>query len=298
MSIGTSSVFPPGVSPLRRVPRYELAVPLSLTVVRSGLPAKIRGQTLQIGEGGIGVAVGSHLLVGECVRVEFLLPHTSSPVRATAVVRYQHERCFGLQFLRFPFEQQTSIRYWTRCEAELFLVTQRSRAAQVDATPEAAAVESMRSLDPLDPRRSKLSISIPHLVAVAIPLIVITALLGWQRWQQEGTGLEGRGPAEETVLEKPQFKVPADTMQQRISHFVTPEYPEAARQAGVQGTVVLDAVVNAEGRVTQVRLVSGPEVLSLAAIDAVRWWRYEPYLVNGQPTTVETSIIVNFRLAN
>ena len=87
-------------------------------------------------------------------------------------------------------------------------------------------------------------------------------------------------------------------MQQRIRHLVPPEYPEDARQAGVQGTVVLDAVVNPQGAVTRVKFVSGPEQLSPAAIDAVRWWRYEPYLVNGQPATVETTVAVDFRLAN
>ena len=62
--------------------------------------------------------------------------------------------------------------------------------------------------------------------------------------------------------------------------------------------VVLDTVVSAQGAVTQVKFVSGPEALSHAAIDAVRWWRYEPYLVNGQPATVETTVAVDFRLAN
>ena len=99
-------------------------------------------------------------------------------------------------------------------------------------------------------------------------------------------------------MAKPQLKVPADTMQRRIIHEVAPEYPEAARRAGVQGTVVLDAIVSAEGAVTQVQVVSGPEALSVAAIDAVRWWRYEPYVVNGQPAMVETTLSINFRLAN
>jgi TonB family protein len=246
----------------------------------------------------MGVLVGSELLVGESVRVEFLLPHTTSPVRATAVVRYRHERCFGLQFLRLSVEQQSVIRYWTRCEGELLLIDQKPRAAQADATRGAATVEPAEPPDLEDFAGSKLEFRIPRIAALAVPLIVVTAMLGWQRWQQERTGLEGQVLANDAGLEKPQLKVPADAMQQRISHFVTPEYPEEARQAGVQGAVVLDAVVNAEGRVTQVKLVSGPEVLSRAAIDAVRWWRYEPYLVNGNPIAVETSIIVNFRLAN
>jgi periplasmic protein TonB len=107
-----------------------------------------------------------------------------------------------------------------------------------------------------------------------------------------------RLPANETLMAKPQLKVPADTMQRRIVHEVAPEYPEAARLEGVQGTVVLDAIVSAEGAVTEVQVVSGPEALSLAAIDAVRWWRYEPYILNGQPAMVETTVSINFRLAN
>ncbi|MGA8310682.1 MAG: energy transducer TonB, partial [Terriglobales bacterium] len=105
-------------------------------------------------------------------------------------------------------------------------------------------------------------------------------------------------PARGAAVAKPQLEVPADAMHRRIRHEVLPEYPEDARQAGVQGTVVLDAVVSPEGAVTQVKLVSGPEALSLAAIDAVRWWRYEPYLINGKPATVETTVAVDFRLAN
>ena len=87
-------------------------------------------------------------------------------------------------------------------------------------------------------------------------------------------------------------------MERRVIHEVTPEYPALAQQAGIEGTVVLRAIVNAAGAVSQVKLVSGPQALSQAAMDAVRWWRYEPYFVNGQPATVETTVSVNFRLTN
>jgi len=87
-------------------------------------------------------------------------------------------------------------------------------------------------------------------------------------------------------------------MQRRITHQVAPDYPEAARRAGVQGTVLLDAVVSVEGAVTQLNVINGPEALSPAAIDAVRWWRYEPYIVNGERDTVETTISLKFRLPN
>ena len=119
---------PPEISlakmPKRKVPRYKLTVPLELTVLRSGIPDNIRGRALEMGEGGMGVVAASQLHLGESVRVEFLLPHMTSPVRATAVVRYQRARSFGLQFLRLPVEQQSLIRYWTRCEGELLLTAQ------------------------------------------------------------------------------------------------------------------------------------------------------------------------------
>jgi TonB family protein len=270
---------------------------LSLTVLRSGIPDHIPGRTLEIGEGGMGVAVDSKLLLGESVRVEFLLPHLTSPVRATAVVRYQREPCFGLQFLRLPVEQQSIIRYWTRCEGEI-LLAQTSHAAQagVPSGEEVAEPTPLPDLDnvPTPKRRFR----IRRVVALAVSIIVIVTVLGWWRWQQEWAALEAQLPLKETVVTKPQLEVPAEAMQRRIRHQVSPEYPEDARQAGVQGTVLLDAVVSAEGTVTQVKFLSGPEALSLAAIDAVRWWRYEPYLVNGQPATVETTVALDFRLAN
>src|SRR5678816_4277689 len=112
MSMETTQGVSLAKMPKRKVPRYKLTVPLELTVLRSGVPDSIRGRALEIGEGGMGVVVASQLLLGESVRVEFLLPHMTTPVRATAIVRYRHAMCFGLQFLRLPDEQQSIIRYW------------------------------------------------------------------------------------------------------------------------------------------------------------------------------------------
>jgi len=296
MSRATTPALSP--APKRRVPRYRLTVPLNLTVLRSGIPDNIPGRSLEIGEGGMGVVVASQLLLGESVRVEFLLPHMTSPVRATAVVRYQRELTCGLQFLRLPIEQQSIIRYWTRGEGEILLAAQEPHAAQADATLGEEATEPTPLLDFEDSEHLARRFRIPRVVAVALFIIVMAVVLGWWRWQQEWAALEARLPAEETAVAKPQLEVPADAMQRRIRHEVLPEYPEDARQAGVQGTVVLGAVVSAEGAVTQVKFVSGPEALSHAAIDAVRWWRYEPYFVNGQPATVKTTVAVDFRLPN
>ena len=287
MSAGVSPAFSQATASTRSVPRYKLTVPLALTVLRSGIPNQIPGRTFEIGEGGMGVVPASQLLVGESVRVEFLVPHMSAPVRATAVVRYQREQCFGLQFLRLPVEQQSIVRYWTRRQGELLL------PAPAVALEEPADKPELR----LDSENSPRKFGIRHILWFAIPIAVIAAVLGWWHWQQEWAELEAQLPTKEAVVQS-QLKVPADAMERRIIHRVMPEYPELARRAGVQGTVVLETVVSVAGAVTQVKSVSGPEALSQAAMDAVRWWRYEPYSVNGQPATVETTVAIDFRLAN
>jgi peptidyl-prolyl cis-trans isomerase A (cyclophilin A) len=75
-----------------------------------------------------------------------------------------------------------------------------------------------------------------------------------------------------------------------------PVYPPEARQAGISGAVVLSATIGTDGAVTDLRVVSGPEQLQQAAIDAVKTWRYRPYLLNGQPVEVHTQINVIFTL--
>ncbi len=297
MNTGTGPAFSPPTALKRSVPRYKLAVPLDLTVLRSGIPDNIRGRTLEIGEGGMGVVVAAQLLLGESVRVEFLLPHMSTPVRATAVVRYQRAQCFGLQFLRLPDEQQSIIRYWTRHEADVSLTAPKTAAAEASDRVEEPVAKRIAPADIETAGDLKHSSSVRRIVAFVLPLIVVVGL-GWWRWQQGWMELEAQVPARQAVNVKPQLTVPAETMQRRLIHEVSPEYPEAARRAKVQGTVVLDAIVGVEGTVTQLKVISGPEALSAAAADAVQWWRYEPCIVNGQPATVETTVAVNFRLAD
>ena len=277
MSTGTAPASSLGSAFTRRVPRFKLTVPLDLTVLRAGVPDNISGHTLEVGEGGMGVVAASRLLIGEPVRVEFLVPHTSVPVRATAVVRYQSDRCFGLQFLRLPIEQQSMIRYWTRREGELLLGSDNERQSGNDSQPESSS------------RR---------LVSFLMVMAVILAVFGWWHWQRGWSELEAEIPALAVRSNQPELRVPADVMQRQLVHRFMPEYPEAARQAGTQGTVVLDAVIDGSGSVTQVKVVSGPDSLSQTAADAVRWWRYEPYVVNGKPTPVQTTVAVDFRLSN
>jgi TonB family protein len=81
-----------------------------------------------------------------------------------------------------------------------------------------------------------------------------------------------------------------------IEYKVTPEYPEAAKEARISGTVVLQAVIGRDGRISALKVVSGHQTLQQAALDAVRQWRYRPYLLNGDPVEVMTTINVIFSL--
>ena len=82
-----------------------------------------------------------------------------------------------------------------------------------------------------------------------------------------------------------------------LVYHIEPPYPVLARQAHVQGTVVLTAFIDKEGMIQNLQLVSGHPLLAPAAIEAVKHWRYKPFLLNGQPVGVETTVTVNFRFS-
>ena len=73
-------------------------------------------------------------------------------------------------------------------------------------------------------------------------------------------------------------------------------YPIDAKKAGVSGTVVLSAIIGRDGTVEDLQVVSGPEMLQQAALDSVKQWRYRPYLLNGEPEEVRTTINIIFTL--
>ena len=78
---------------------------------------------------------------------------------------------------------------------------------------------------------------------------------------------------------------------------VEPIYPPLARQALIQGTVVLRALISKDGSIESLTVVSGHPMLAPAAIDAVKQWQYKPYILNGLAVQVETEILVNFQLS-
>jgi protein TonB len=103
------------------------------------------------------------------------------------------------------------------------------------------------------------------------------------------------------VLSKPvppiqRVRVSQGVTKGMIVHRIEPTYPRLAQQARIQGVVVLTAIIDKDGNIQNLRLVSGHPMLASAAIDAVKQWRYKPFLLGGQPVEVETTVTVNFRL--
>ena len=82
----------------------------------------------------------------------------------------------------------------------------------------------------------------------------------------------------------------------RLLNKVEPVYPQLARNARVQGQVVLTAIISKDGTIQDLRVLSGHPLLVPAALDAVRQWRYKPYLLSGEPVEVETTVTVIFSL--
>jgi periplasmic protein TonB len=93
------------------------------------------------------------------------------------------------------------------------------------------------------------------------------------------------------------IRVASRVAEANLIHDVAPQYPSEAGRARIEGTVVLMAVIGTDGSVEDVRVESGLPILAQAAIDAVRQWRYRPYLLNGEPVEVDSRITINFTLS-
>jgi protein TonB len=124
---------------------------------------------------------------------------------------------------------------------------------------------------------------------------------------QLGGVIGGIVNASSNVAAIPKLAVAVSPKRVRISQGVTrgylvrqiePRYPLLAKQARIQGDVILQAIISKDGEVANLQVVSGHPFLAPAAIEAVQQWHYRPFLLNGQAVEVETTITVTFRLVS
>jgi TonB family protein len=93
------------------------------------------------------------------------------------------------------------------------------------------------------------------------------------------------------------INVPSTLTRAAMIIHMAPQYPAAAREKNIQGDVILHAIIDKEGKISEVQVLAGDDLLAQAALEAVRQWRYKPMLVDGQPAEVDTTITITFSLA-
>ena len=261
-------------------------------MLRSGIADTVPGRSLNLGERGIAVMVAGELAAGEIVSIEVPLPLVAGLLRTRAIVRYQDKLRCGLEFVDLSAKQRATIRDWAK-EAKV-------GTEFVSPTPTVAKEKSdgrVRRGDASGGRAGKVR---QRSYAFAwIIFFVLLAILGgvfWWRWNRTWEELEsGLKSGQITATEKPQVQVPTEVMEKLLIHRVEPTYPEEARRANLQGIIALDIVVGRDGSVVSMRALNGPDILARASMDALRWWKFEPYRVNGEPAVVETTVAVEFK---
>jgi len=265
----------------RKAPRYPLAATVDVLTLRSGTSANIPGRIVNLGEAGVSAVLAGEFSGGDAVSVSFRLPGVGRPVHAEAIVRHGNGLQYGLEFVNSPREQQEMIRYWAAG-------TQSRRA--INATNARLRAKGLRG------RGLGLHEHLEQLkrpLGLALLLLVTTGCFALLRWERGWRELKAQIPAASFDSSAPEVRIPGETMQKLLTHKVEPAVPEASQPA-LRGTVTLEAVIGKDGGVRDVHPLSGPEPLAEAALDAVRWWRFEPYRIRGKAVEVETTLTVDF----
>lgn len=276
----------------RTVPRFLVQAPLDLTVLRSGVPDTLPGRSLNVCERGVAAIVAGELVPGESVGVELQLPPLAEPLRTRATVRYQDRLRCGLEFVALSAEQRDSIRDWVR-ESKA-MTGEMAVDTVVNSTgkrKEAKNGSGLWSGPKLRITKRKWGAWL-RLIAV---FLLAAAAIWWWRWDRGWDALESGSNSQVSSPEKPRAQVPAEMMQKLLVHRVEPVYPAEARRERLEGTIALDIVIGRDGSVQSMHALNGPDILARAAMDALRWWKFEPYRINGEPAVVETTVAVEFK---
>jgi TonB family protein len=295
----------------RRVPRFQVQTPLDVTVLRSGTPDTVPGRSLNVCERGIAAVLAGELAAGEVVNVDVRFPRVADPLHARAMVRYQDKLRCGLEFLGLTADQRATIREWakeSRAETEIVMrstpavdavhvtlsTTLSATTEKTPAAPQREAVTGGSNSGSGPPGKPSKKRGMGWVILLI--LAAITTAVCWWKWNRSWRELEsGLKTQQTTAEEKPQAQVPAEVMQKLLQHRVEPTYPPEARKQNLQGIIALDVVVGRDGTVVNMRPLNGPDVLAHAAMDALRWWKFEPYRLNGEPAVVETTVAVEFK---
>lgn len=264
-------------------------MPLDVTVLRAGVSDTVPGRSMNLCEQGIAAVLAGELMPGDDVSVEMRLSPGTEPFRARAMVRHHDNLRCGMEFTGLSPEQQAAIR---AAQAKASTGDEPAKVSGSGPGDQGGLKDSFAAGAPPDSSRRWRR-------ALWIGAIVLCALLAgsfWWHWNREWEKLEAGLPNHENVTaDSPRVQVPADVMERLLVHRVEAEYPAAARKSRLQGVIVLDIVVGRDGSVVGMRPMNGPDILARSAMDALRWWKFEPYRTNGEPAVVETTVAIDFK---
>lgn len=273
-----------------------MLVPVEVTVLRSGIPDTLPGRALNLSERGMAVVLAGELKKGQSVGVEFRLPSMAEPLRTRAAVRHQDSLLYGFEFTAISAQQRNAIRDWAKGV--------KSGAKFADDTSSPLKTETKESgprggptprADARPQPKTKVEWS-RRAWLLACGLLLIVAAAGWWQWNRSWERLERELQGSQPVsAEKPQAQVPPEVMQKLLLHRVEPVYPAEARRQHLQGIIAVNVVVGRDGSIISMHPLNGPEILARAAMDSLRWWKFEPYRLNGEPAVVETTLAVEFK---
>jgi TonB family protein len=282
----------------RRVPRFQTQAPLDVTVLRSGVPDTVPGRSVNLCERGLAAMIAGELVPGEAVGIEMRLSPEAESLRAKATVRYHDSLRCGLEFVNLSAEQRAAIRGWAKdSKASVETGVRPTVPVAKAAASTKTGAEKIERGNPRKPRQrrrlARWAILAWTIFTAIASIAIVLFFWRWNRsWEELESGLRSRGVIAD---EKPQARVPTEVMQKLLVHRVEPAYPAEARKENLQGIIALDIVVGRNGSVVSTRALNGPDVLARAAVDALRWWKFEPYRVNGEPEAVETTMAVEFK---
>ncbi len=109
-------------------------------------------------------------------------------------------------------------------------------------------------------------------------------------------GLPGSSAPPPPAVKPERLRVSSGVAEGQLKTRIEPQYPQMAKIAHIQGDVVLAATISKQGNIENLRIVSGQPILAQAAMEAVKQWKYRPYLLSGEPIEIETQILVKFHM--
>ena len=231
--------------------------------------------------------------------VESRVYHVSSSKRWTMLLSISLQAAIAGVVITLPLLHPEALPF--HLEAPKVVVPLMPKPMVPVVTTQSAASASASSVAMLNTARPLIATLLPGTAADTPPSLAPfgNSGMGVPDGLPGGLGIgDAHGPAVTVVTVKAPARINVSTgvMQGRLLTPIRPVYPAIARAAHVEGAVVVEAVISRMGTIESLHVVSGPAMLQNAALEAIREARYQPYRLNGEPTEVQTTITVNFRI--